>query len=67
MVEIAGPEWVGLSGLVQRYLTTMGDPRTVVANAKAPYFGLQLDDGSLTPGDKPTLGNTTFENWLAKR
>lgn len=67
MVEIAGPERVGLSGLVQRYLTAMGDPRTVVADAKAPYFGLQLDDGSLTPGDKPTLGATTFENWLAKR
>lgn len=67
MIEIAGPERVGLSGLVQHYLTAMGDPRTVVADAKAPYFGLQLDDGSLTPGDKPTLGNTFFENWLAKR
>jgi uncharacterized protein YbjT (DUF2867 family) len=66
-VEIAGPERVGLSELVKRYLMATGDPRTVVADEKAPYFGVQLDDRSLTPGDDPQLGSVTFETWLARR
>ncbi|RZL87495.1 MAG: SDR family oxidoreductase [Variovorax sp.] len=66
-IEIAGPERVGLAMLVQRYLKAIGDPRIVVADAKAPYFGVQLDDRSLTPGDNPRLGTITFDTWLAKR
>lgn len=64
-VEIAGPERFSLAVLVQRYLTAIADPRTVVTDAKAPYFGLQLNDRSLTPGEKPQLGSTRFETWLA--
>jgi len=67
MLEIAGLERVGMAVLVQRYLRAVGDPRTVVADAQAPYFGLQLDDRSLTPGDNPRLGAIDFETWLAKR
>jgi uncharacterized protein YbjT (DUF2867 family) len=67
MVEIAGPERVGLAALVQRYLKTIGDPRNVMADAKAPYFGVQLDDRSLTPGDNPRLGRIDFAAWIAKR
>ncbi len=66
-IEIAGPERVGLAALVQRYLAAIGDARTVVADATAPYFGVQLDDRSLTPGDAPRLGAITFETWLARR
>jgi len=66
-VEIAGPERVGLAALVARYLKAIGDPRTVVADAKAPYFGVELDDRSLTPGDHPRLGTIGFEAWLAAR
>jgi len=67
MVEIAGPERVGMAALVQRYLTGIGDPRTVVADANAPYFGVQLDDRSLTPDDKARLGAIGLETWLARR
>ncbi|MFZ3120579.1 MAG: SDR family oxidoreductase [Variovorax sp.] len=66
-VEIAGPERVGLAALVARYLKATGDPRTVVADAKAPYFGVELDDRSLTPGDHPRLGTIGFDAWLAAR
>jgi hypothetical protein len=54
---------------VQKYLTAVGDPRTVVADtkAKALYFGVQLDDRSLTPGGNPRLGTTVFAAWLASR
>lgn len=66
-IEIAGPERVGLAALVARYLKAIGDPRTVVADAKAPYFGVELDDRSLTPGDHPRLGTIGFDAWLAAR
>jgi uncharacterized protein YbjT (DUF2867 family) len=66
-VEIAGPERVGLAALVARYLKATGDPRTVVADAKAPYFGVELDDRSLTPGDHARLGTLGFDAWLAAR
>ena len=66
-IEIAGPERVALATLVQRYLKAIEDPRTVVADPRAPYFGVQLDDQSLTPGDNPRLGMITFDSWLAGR
>jgi uncharacterized protein YbjT (DUF2867 family) len=66
-VEIAGPERFGLASLVQTYLTAVGDPRTVVADTKAPYFGVQLDDRSLTPSGNPRIGTTVFAAWLASR
>lgn len=64
-VEIAGPERVGLAVLVQRYLTAIGDARTVVPDADAPYFGVKLDDRSLTPDDGARLGTIGFDAWLA--
>lgn len=67
MREIAGPERIGLAALVQRYLSAIGDPRTVVADAKALYFGVPLDDRSLTPDDDAQLGTIGFEAWLAAR
>lgn len=67
MVEIAGPERVGLAALVQRYLKAIGDPRSVLPDASAPYFGVRLDDRSLTPGDTPRLGVIDLEAWLARR
>ena len=65
-VEIAGPERIGLATLVQRYLVATGDPRTVVADAQAPYFGVVLNDQSLTPGEQPRLGTIGFEAWMAQ-
>jgi len=65
-VEIAGPERVGLAPLVQRYLTAIGDPRAVVPDAQAPYFGLVLEDASLVPGGAtPRIGKIDFERWIA--
>jgi uncharacterized protein YbjT (DUF2867 family) len=65
-LEIAGPERVGMAALVQRYLQAIGDPRTVVADSNAPYFGVQIDDHSLTPAGNPRLGSITYECWLAQ-
>ncbi len=66
MAEIAGPERVGLAALVQRYLTAIGDDRKVVSDADALYFGVRLNDRSLTPAEQPRLGKVGFEAWLAQ-
>lgn len=63
-VEIAGPEKVRLSDLVQRFLTASGDARKVVADPQARYFGAELQDNTLVPAGKARLGTITFEDWF---
>jgi hypothetical protein len=56
-----------LDALVRRLFAATGDRRPVVTDAGASYFGVQLDDRSLTPGNAPRLGTIRFEDWLAQR
>ena len=60
IVEIAGPERISLADLVKQFLSKTGDPRQVVADGNARYYGLVLNDQSLTPGANPRIGSTTF-------
>jgi uncharacterized protein YbjT (DUF2867 family) len=64
VVEIAGPERVRLSELVQRFLTVTEDPRKVVPDVHARYFGAELNDDTLVPGANPHLGKVNFEMWF---
>ena len=66
MVELAGPERVPLDKLVGRFLSLTGDPRQVLTDVHARYFGLELNDQSLTPGNNPRIGPTRFEDWLRR-
>jgi uncharacterized protein YbjT (DUF2867 family) len=66
MTEVAGPEKFRLNELVARFLRESGDPREVLADSHAPYFGVELNDQSLTPGASPRLGATSFDTWLAR-
>ena len=66
VVELAGPERLSLDEFGRKYLTATKDPRKVVADIHARYFGAELDDRSLTPGNNPRLGSVRFEDWLAK-
>lgn len=66
VIELAGPERIGLDDLVRRYLAAKHDARKVVTDVHARYFGAELNDKSLTPGDNPTIGSTSFESWLAR-
>lgn len=63
-IEVAGPEPIGIDNAVRKFLSANHDARTVVTDASAPYFGIQVNDQSLTPGDHPRLGPTRFEDWL---
>lgn len=67
IVEIAGPERVRLSELVQRYLSAIHDPRTVTPDVHARYFGAELTDSMLLPGDSPRIGGINFETWLVSQ
>jgi uncharacterized protein YbjT (DUF2867 family)/quercetin dioxygenase-like cupin family protein len=66
MIEIAGPERVGLDELVGRFLRATKDPREVVTDIHARYFGLEVNDQTLTPGLNPRIGPTFFEDWLSR-
>lgn len=65
VIEIAGPERFRLNELVARYLKAAGDPRPVVVDREARYFGARLEDGSLVSDDNPRLGKIDFERWFA--
>ena len=67
VVEIAGPERVRMPELLQRYLAATKDPRQVVADPQARYFGARLADDTLVPGGRnPWLGPVGFEAWFGK-
>ncbi len=67
VVEVAGPEAIGLDELVRRVLSATNDPRTVVTDDSARYFGALLDDASLTPGQGARIGPTRLDDWLSRR
>jgi uncharacterized protein YbjT (DUF2867 family) len=66
ILEVAGQDRIRLDEIVTRYLAAIGDPRRVVGDAHARYFGAELTDETLTPGDKPILGPTRFAAWLER-
>ena len=66
MVEMAGPEPIRMDELARRYLTATRDARTVTTDPGARYYGVEVNDKSLTPGDNPRLGPTRFEEWLSR-
>jgi uncharacterized protein YbjT (DUF2867 family) len=65
-VELAGPERLRLDELVRRFLSAKQDARQVVTDVHARYFGIELNDQSLTPGDNPRIGPTRFADWLSR-
>jgi uncharacterized protein YbjT (DUF2867 family)/nitrite reductase/ring-hydroxylating ferredoxin subunit len=67
VVEIAGPEPFHLDALIRRSLRACNDPRDVVTDPHAPYFGAELSERSLLPGDDARLGAIPFEEWLRRR
>jgi uncharacterized protein YbjT (DUF2867 family) len=65
--EIGGPEQFGLDELVRKGLTAKGDPRDVVTDEQAPYYGVLLSKRTLIPGPDAQLGEIIFDKWLAQR
>jgi uncharacterized protein YbjT (DUF2867 family) len=65
-VELAGPEIFRLDELARRVLKARDDRRQVTADVHARYFGAELDDRSLTPGDDARIAPTRVEDWLSQ-
>jgi uncharacterized protein YbjT (DUF2867 family) len=66
VIELAGPEVFRFDELAQRVLRANGDARQVTADSTARYFGAELHERSLVPGDNPHLAPTRFEDWLSE-
>jgi uncharacterized protein YbjT (DUF2867 family) len=69
IVNIAGPERLGMDDFVRTRLTAAGDRRQVVTDPTARYFGAVIDDRSIVPvdGEDPTIFETRFGDWMAAR
>ena len=65
-VEVGGPEKFRLYQFVQRGLAARKDPREVVADPHARYYGVELSESTLLPRDDAQLGETRFEEWLSR-
>lgn len=63
IVEIAGPERGSFTDIVGRYLKTIGDPREVMEDPEARYFGGRLENDSLVPQGEARLGRLDLETW----
>jgi len=66
-LELAGPEPIRQDDLVRQFLKATGDTRTVISDPKALYYGIAVNDQSLTPGANPRLGPTRFADWLRQK
>ena len=65
--DLAGPKPIRQDELVRQFLKATGDARKVSVDPKALYYGIAVDDKSLTPGDHLRLGPTRFEDWLTSQ
>jgi uncharacterized protein YbjT (DUF2867 family) len=63
-IEIRGPETFKLDEAIRRVLEFDHDPRTVIADAAAPYYGVQVTDRTLVPGEGARAGTTKLDWWL---
>jgi uncharacterized protein YbjT (DUF2867 family) len=66
IVEIAGPERAPFNEIVARYLKAVGDPRQVVRDPEARYWGGQVEELSLVPLGEARLGRIGLDEWLRR-
>ena len=66
VVEVGGPEKFHLDELARQALAASKDPREVVTDPKAHYYGIEVSEKTLVPDDGARLGETRFETWLTQ-
>jgi len=66
IIEIAGPERAPFSDIVARYLKAIGDPREVLPDPEARYFGGRVEERSLVPLGEARLGRIGLDEWLRR-
>ena len=67
-IEIAGPGQFRFDELIRQVLSARNDPREVIVDSRAPYFGAELGERSLVPlnDDAAQLGETSFKDWIER-
>jgi uncharacterized protein YbjT (DUF2867 family) len=65
-VEVAGPEPFQIDEIVRQFLAARSDPREVITDEKADYYGIPVSRTSLMPGPGARLGATRFADWLRR-
>jgi uncharacterized protein YbjT (DUF2867 family) len=66
IVEIAGPDQFRLDELIRERLSAIGDPREVIADPDASYFGITPGERTLLAGDDARIAETRYEDWLSQ-
>ena len=66
IVEVAGPEEFRFDELIREGLASRKDPREVIADPHARYFGTELSERSLVPAGEAQLGEIRFADWLSR-
>jgi uncharacterized protein YbjT (DUF2867 family) len=66
VVEIAGPESAPFNEIIARYLKAVGDPREVVRDPEARYWGGRVEERSLVPLGEARLGRIGLDEWLRR-
>lgn len=66
-VEVGGPVCMPMSEFIRYYLTATEDPRQLVADEHALYFGVEVNDASLATGENARLGKIKYEDWFTKQ
>ncbi|GAA0588809.1 SDR family oxidoreductase [Actinomadura livida] len=66
-VDIAGPRRYRMDEFFREALAAMGDPREVVTDPHAHYFGAEMTERDLVPADGATLGEIEYDEWLRSR
>ena len=66
IIEIAGPERAPFNEIIARYLKAVGDPREVVCDPEARYWGGRVEERSLVPLGEARLGRINLDEWLRR-
>jgi uncharacterized protein YbjT (DUF2867 family) len=66
IIELGGPEQLRFDEFIRRSLSASKDPREVIADPKARYFGTELSENSLVPGNDALRSEIRFEDWLSR-
>lgn len=64
IVEIGGPEKIGMYRFAMKYLDAKQDMREVIGDAQAKYFGTIINDQSLVPSDHARIGSIRYDDWI---
>ena len=64
IVEIGGPERLRFDEAIRRALAAADDPRQIVVDPGASYYGIPVDEDTLVPGDGAARGEIPLDDWL---